>query len=166
LTAKLPDYMVPSVFVFLDKMPVIGIGKIDRNALPAPANSRPALDKPYVPPRTLLEEELSRIWAEVLSLDQVGIHDNFFDLGGHSLAATRVVSQVIKNFQLELPLQSLFQSPTIAETAAVITEHQGNHLGKEQLERMMGELESLSDEEAQHLLAEEITSTTKGERHE
>ena len=166
LTVKLPDYMVPSVFVFLDKMPVIGIGKIDRNALPAPANSRPVLDEPYVPPRIPLEVELSRIWAEVLSLDRVGIHDNFFDLGGHSLAATRVVSQVIKNFQLGLPLQSLFQTPTIAEMAAVITESQGKQLGKEELERMLGDLESLSDEEAKRLLAEETTSTSDRERHE
>jgi len=166
LATKLPGYMIPSAFVFLTELPVIGIGKVDRNALPAPASSRPALDEPYVPPGTPLEEELLRIWAEVLSLDQVGIHDNFFDLGGHSLAATRVVSQVIKKFQLELPLQSLFRSPTIAEMAAVIMEHQGKRLGEKDLDRMLGELESLSDEEVQRLLADETTSTAKGERNE
>jgi acyl carrier protein len=85
----------------------------------------------------------------VLSLDRVGVNDNFFDLGGHSLAATRVGSQVIKQFQLVLPLLSLFQSPTVAEMATVVTEHQGNPLGKEELERLLSELESMSDDEAQ-----------------
>ena len=79
----------------------------------------------------------------------VGIHDNFFDLGGHSLAATRVVSQVIQRFQLELPIQSLFQSPTVAEMTAVIMEHQAKKLGEKDLERILAELESMSDEEAQ-----------------
>jgi acyl carrier protein len=91
----------------------------------------------------------------VLSLDLVGVNDNFFDLGGHSLAATRVVSQVIKQFQLELPLQSLFQSPTIAEMAAIITEHQGKLLGEEELERLLSELELMSEEEARQLVAKE-----------
>jgi acyl carrier protein len=89
----------------------------------------------------------------VLSLDQVGTHDNFFDLGGHSLAATMVISQVIKHFQLELPLTSLFQSPTVAEMAAIITEHQGKQLAEAELEHMLGELESMSDDEAQQLVA-------------
>jgi uncharacterized coiled-coil protein SlyX len=80
----------------------------------------------------------------------------FFELGGHSLAATRVVSQVIKKFQLELPLKSLFQSPTIAEMAAVITEHQGKALAEEELKRVLAELELMSDEEAQRLVAKEL----------
>jgi hypothetical protein len=83
----------------------------------------------------------------------VGIYDNFFELGGHSLAATRVVSQVLKTFQLELPLQSLFQSPTVAEMALVITEHEGKKLDGNELNRILTELESLSDEEAQRLVA-------------
>ena len=155
LSENLPDYMIPSTLVTMEKLPVTGIGKVDRGALPKPGNSRPNLGSVYVAPRTSLEELLAKIWAEVLSLDRIGVHDNFFDLGGHSLAATRVVSQVIKNFQLELPLQSLFQSPTVAEMAAVIMEHQGKRLGEEELEHMLGELESLSDEEAQQLVAKE-----------
>jgi acyl carrier protein len=67
---------------------------------------------------------LTQIWAEVLSFDQVGINDNFFDLGGHSLAATQIISRVVKRFRLELPIQSLFQAPTVAEMAAVITQSQ------------------------------------------
>ena len=123
LRDKLPDFMVPSVFVVLDAMPVTSHGKLDRNTLPLPPRSRPALDTALILPRTSVEKELAQIWADVLSLDEVGIHDNFFDLGGHSLSATRVVSQVIKHFQLEIPPKALFQSPTVAEMAAVITEH-------------------------------------------
>ena len=78
-------------------------------------------------------------------MDRVGIHDNFFDLGGHSLTATRVVSQVIKQFQVEVPLQLLFQSPTVAEMAAVIMEHQAKKLGEKDIERILAELESMSD---------------------
>jgi amino acid adenylation domain-containing protein len=110
LAAKLPEYMIPSAFVVLNAMPVTPSGKLDRRALPDPGSSRPEMDTPYVSPRRPIEEELAQIWAEVLFLDRVGIHDNFLELGGHSLAAARVVSRVIKAFQVNLPLQSLFQS--------------------------------------------------------
>jgi amino acid adenylation domain-containing protein len=166
LNEQLPEYMVPSAFVTLEKFPLTSTGKVDRRALPDPGKERPKLETPFVEPRTMIERELVSIWAEILSLREIGIHDNFFDLGGHSLAATRVVSKVIKKFQLELPLQSLFLSPTIAEMTAVITEHQGKQLGDEEMERMLGELESLSDEEAQRLLGKGTTARSNGERHE
>jgi acyl carrier protein len=97
---------------------------------------------------------IAGIWSEVLSLDQVGVNDNFFDLGGHSLTATRVVSRVIKEFLIDVPLQFLFQSPTVAEMATVITENQAKVLRDGKLERIVAELESMSDEGAQRLLAE------------
>ena len=153
LVQTLPVYMVPSAFVFLDILPLLPNGKVNRRALPVPENSRPALGTLYVAPKAPVEEDLAKIWAEILSLDKVGIHDNFFDLGGHSLAAARVVSQVIKQFQLEVPLQFLFQSPTVAEMAAVITEHQGKKLGEKEIDSIVTELESLTDEEAQRLLS-------------
>jgi acyl carrier protein len=163
LKARLPDYMIPSAFVLLRALPLTPNGKVDRLALPAPESKRPEVDTPFAAPRTLIEEELAGIWAAVLSLDRVGIRDNFFDLGGHSLAATRVISQVIRKFQLELPLQCLFQSPTIAAMAALITEHQGKQLGGEELDCVLTELESLSNEEAKRLLADQSASVhTKG----
>jgi len=161
LKVKLPDYMIPSVFIKLEALPLMPNGKVDRRALPYPGTSRPKLDTPYVSARTSVEEQLAQIWARVLSLDEVGIHDNFFDLGGHSLAATRVVSQVMKQFQLEIPLQSLFQAPTIAEMANVITEHQGKKLGERELDHILAELETLSEEEAQRLLDDQ-TRTEHG----
>ncbi|MGH7825285.1 MAG: phosphopantetheine-binding protein [Candidatus Binatia bacterium] len=148
---RLPDYMIPSAFVMLDKMPLTAGGKIDRQSLPDPGNSRPCPDTPYAPPTTPVEEELANIWAEILSLDQVGIHDDFFELGGHSLTATRVISRVIKTFQLDVPLQALFQAPTVAAMAAVITEHQAQKLGEQDLDRILADLEALPEEEARRL---------------
>jgi amino acid adenylation domain-containing protein len=154
LGEKLPEYMIPSKFIFLETLPVAASGKIDRLALPDPGTSRPELDIPFVAPRTPVETELAQIWAKVLSVEQVGIHDRFFDLGGHSLNATQVVSQVIKRFQTEVPLQSLFESPTVAEMAAVITEHQSRKIAKSELERILVELESISEEKASQILAD------------
>jgi amino acid adenylation domain-containing protein len=153
LKEKLADYMIPA-FVRLDALPLTPSGKVDRKALPVWNNSRPVLDTPYLAPRILLEEQLAKIWAEVLDIDQVGIHDNFFDLGGHSLAVTRVITRVIKTFQLDLPIKALFESPTVADMAAIIAQNQRNNAAPEDLDRMLSELESLSDEQAQKLLGQ------------
>ena len=108
-----------------------------------------------------MERELAAIWREVLALDDIGIHDNFFDLGGHSLAATRVISQVLKRFQLEIPLRSLLESPTVAQMAQVIVAYQEKQIGNEELERVLAELEAITEEEAQKLLAEKQASGEK-----
>jgi len=91
-------------------------------------------------------------WEEVLDVHPIGVNDDFFDLGGHSLSATRVVSRVFAQYQLEIPLQSLFQSPTIAEMAAVITEHHGKKLDERQLASVLDELASMSDADAQQVV--------------
>jgi non-ribosomal peptide synthetase component F len=154
LQEALPEYMIPSVFVFLDALPLMSTGKVDRRLLPDPGNSRPDLPVGYVPPRSTVQAILSRIWADVLSLDVVGIYDNFFDLGGHSLAATRIVSQVLKKFQLELPLHCLFAAPTVAEMAAVISEHQEQTSRRKDVDHLLTELTLLSDAEAERLLSD------------
>ena len=120
LKDKLPEYMVPAVFVLLDALPLMPNGKIDRRALPAPDRTRPELDKAFVAPRTPTEELLAEIWAQLLDIERVGIHDNFFDLGGHSLLATQVVSRVREAFQVEIPLRRLFEVPTVAGLAESI----------------------------------------------
>jgi acyl-coenzyme A synthetase/AMP-(fatty) acid ligase/acyl carrier protein len=124
LQHKLPDYMVPSAFVFLDSLPLTPNGKLDRKALPAPDHSRPELDDAFVAPRNPVEAILANIWAEVLKLEKVGIRDNFFNLGGHSLLATQVVSRMRNAFSIDVPLRQIFDAPTIAEMAAIITENQ------------------------------------------
>ena len=148
---KLPDYMVPARFIFLDGLPVSRNGKIDRKALPIPGRSRPELNTPLISHRTPLEKDLARIWCDVLELDQIGIHDNFIDLGGDSLAATRIISRVIANFQIEIPLRALFQSPTVAEMACVISQHEVNKLEQHDLTKILDELECLGEEEARRL---------------
>ncbi|MEQ8387017.1 MAG: amino acid adenylation domain-containing protein [Coleofasciculus sp. A1-SPW-01] len=116
LKTKLPDYMVPSVFVRLEALPLMPNGKIDRRALPKP-EIEDTLSTQFVPPRTVTEEELAQIWTSVLGIKQVGIHDNFFELGGHSLLATQVISRIRQAFNVELPLRALFEAPTVAELA-------------------------------------------------
>ena len=162
LKAKFPEFMVPSRFVFLDALPVIGTGKVDRKTLVNLDRSRPQLLNPYVAPHSVTEKILSSIWADVLDLDIVGIRDNFFDLGGHSLAAMRLVSRVINQFQLEIPLQSLFQSPTIADMAVVIAAHQGKPLDEQGLAAVLNELEELSEEDAKRLVNAQRQANSKG----
>jgi amino acid adenylation domain-containing protein len=122
LEERLPSYMVPSHFMVLNALPMAATGKVDRRALPMPDGQRLEGGEEFVPPRTPLEELVAGIWAEVLSIDRVGIHDNFWDLGGHSLLATKVLARVNEAFGVELPLQALFKSPTIAGFTAAIGE--------------------------------------------
>jgi len=129
LRKKLPEYMVPSAFVFLDALPLTPNGKVDRKVLPKPDQSRAHLKEPYAAPRTPIEELLKEVWAEVLRLEQVGIHDNFFELGGHSLLATQVVSRIRQALQVELPLRDLFANPTVAGIAERIEESRREEQG-------------------------------------
>jgi amino acid adenylation domain-containing protein len=116
LKERLPDYMVPTAFVILDQFPLTPNGKIDRRALPKPeeAASEPHV---YVAPRTTLEEAVASIWAQVLKIERVSVFDNFFELGGHSLLATQIVARLRDKLQVELPLASIFEAPTVAELA-------------------------------------------------
>jgi amino acid adenylation domain-containing protein len=155
LRARLPFYMVPSVFVTMTELPLTGTGKVNRRALPDPGRSRPNLATPLVQPTTEVEGKLAAIWTNVLSLDQVGIHDNFFDLGGHSLAASRVISHAIQAFQLELPIEALFAAPTVAEMATIITQNQTKQASDTDLAQMLREVEAMTEEEAQRQLANE-----------
>jgi len=113
----LPDYMVPSLVIELQELPLTPNGKLDRKALPDPEGAVSVADQPFVAPRTETEETLAGIWAEVLGLDPIGVHDDFFALGGHSLLATQVVSRVAREMDAELPLRTLFEAPTVAELA-------------------------------------------------
>jgi amino acid adenylation domain-containing protein len=117
LAEKLPDYMTPTDFVFLAEMPLTSSGKIDRRSLPSPDRSGPEGQKNYVGPRNQVEDLLAGIWANVLGVEKVGVLDNFFDLGGHSLLGTQVMSRIREAFQTELPLRSLFENPSVAGLA-------------------------------------------------
>ncbi|MCF4969718.1 amino acid adenylation domain-containing protein [Nostoc sp. CMAA1605] len=121
LQTKLPDYMVPSAFIAIAQIPLTPNGKVDRRALPIPDQSRPELEKAFVAPRNAVEIELGRIWSEVLGIESVGINDNFFDLGGNSLLAVKLFTQVEKKFGQKLPLATLLQSPTIEQLASILS---------------------------------------------
>ena len=153
LRNQLPDYMIPLRFSFLTSLPVSN-GKLDRKALPHLQKSRPEMNCPYQAPRSEIELTLSSIWSEVLGIDKVGIHDNFFALGGHSLAASRVVARIVEHVRLDLPLRALFDSPTVADMATVISTYQEKRLDEDGLSRLLEELENMSDEKARRLLAE------------
>ncbi|HKG81501.1 MAG TPA: amino acid adenylation domain-containing protein, partial [Pyrinomonadaceae bacterium] len=118
LREKLPEYMVPSAFVFLAELPLTPNGKVDRKALPAPEIDFSSID--YRAPRTPVEEILCGIWAEVLGVKGVGVDANFFEVGGHSLKATQVISRIRESFQVELPLRTIFEAPTIELLAASV----------------------------------------------
>jgi amino acid adenylation domain-containing protein len=115
---SLPDYMVPSAFVFLDQLPLTANGKLDRRALPAPEHQ----SKRFIEPQTPLQRELAVIWQDVLGLERVGLEDNFFELGGHSLLAVRIFSKIETMFGKRLPLATLFQAPTIEALATALQE--------------------------------------------
>ena len=119
---RLPDYMVPSAFVALERLPLSSSGKVDRRALPEPDWSRPELEAEYVAPRTDSEEALAEIVRELLGIDRVGIYDSFFDLGGHSLLATQFLARIRELFEVEVPLRAVFERPTVASLAVTVEE--------------------------------------------
>jgi amino acid adenylation domain-containing protein/non-ribosomal peptide synthase protein (TIGR01720 family) len=116
LKQRVPDYMIPRAFVVLDEFPLTSNGKIDRKALPAPDGARPDLDHEFAPPSSVVEQELARIWQQVLGLDKVGIYDNFFELGGDSILMIQIISRA-RQAGLTLTLRQFFQHQTIAELA-------------------------------------------------
>jgi amino acid adenylation domain-containing protein len=128
LKKQLPDYMVPTAIVVLPKLPLTSNGKIDRQALPAPEQSS-SERKAYLAPQTPTEQLVAGIWAEVLHRDDIGAQDNFFEIGGHSLLATQVISRIRRSFNIDLPLRTLFESPTIVEFAERIDHARRENLG-------------------------------------
>ena len=127
LSDRLPAYMVPTAFVALDAFPQTPNGKVDRAALPAPPHTRPHLANEWVAPRTATEEALASIWSGVLGIGGVGVEDDFFELGGHSLLATQVIARAREAFATDVPLQAIFEAPTIAGLAAVIESRTDRH---------------------------------------
>jgi acyl carrier protein len=163
LQETLPEYMIPAEIVFLEKLPLMSTGKINRRALPEPGRRG---HEPAVPVarRTAIEEKVAEIWRDVLSLKVVEIHDNFFDLGGHSLAASLVISRVIQTFQLDLPVKSLFDAPTVEAMAAIIAEHQAKPANESHLAQMLRDVEAMTEEEVQKQLGAEKPGSSSTNR--
>ncbi|HEY2491658.1 MAG TPA: amino acid adenylation domain-containing protein [Paenibacillus sp.] len=116
----LPEYMIPSYWIFLDQLPLTANGKVHRQALPEPEKNI-MYEGTYIEPRNDIEKRLADIWSEILKVHTVGVYDHFFELGGHSLNALRLVNEIKKQFQMELPLADVFQNPVLAEMAVRIS---------------------------------------------
>ena len=164
LQRRLPEYMIPAIFVPLDALPLTPSGKLDRKALPTVDGTRPTLEESYVAPRTPVEEVLARIWAEVLGLDRVGMDDNFFDLGGHSLQANLLLSRVRDAFQVSLPLQTMFESTTVAVLAELLVEHESQPGRTEKIARLIQRIKGSSREELQQTLEQRRQQAARADR--
>jgi 2-polyprenyl-3-methyl-5-hydroxy-6-metoxy-1,4-benzoquinol methylase/acyl carrier protein len=156
LNEQLPEYMVPSVFVLLDELPLTPNGKVDRRALPPPERIRQTTEETITKAGSAVEQVLADVWAEVLDLDHVNIQDNFFELGGHSLLAMMVISRVREVLQVELPLRSMFEAPTVAGFAELVLLDLDERAGIERRAQILVELSELSENEVQSILAEKV----------
>jgi acyl carrier protein len=143
LQTKLPDHMIPGVFVVLAAMPLTPNGKIDRAALPEPTAVAAPAEQPIVLPSTPTEQVIATIWQEVLARKEIGLHDPFLDLGGHSLQATQVIDKVRKVFQVHFPLSRFFEQPTIAGLSALLQEYESAPGRTEKLARLQQRLNQL-----------------------
>lgn len=150
LKQTLPDYMIPTAFVSMERLPLMLNGKLDRNALPSP-HIEEQFAKHYVAPQTPFEKQLTEIWAQLLGIERLGIHDNFFDLGGHSLSATQVIVRIRTGLGIDISVAELFNAPTVFELAQVLMRQQTDLIDDE-LSALLSELEQLPDHEAERLL--------------
>jgi acyl carrier protein len=143
--------MVPAVFVWLGSLPLTVNGKVDRGALPVPEGERPRLGQRFVAPRTSAERVLAGLWSEVLGVSEIGVHDNFFTLGGDSLMAVRVVGRIREAFPADYTLPELFAAPSISGCAAAVERLLSDAAD---LDALVDEVAGLSDEEIAARLAE------------
>src|SRR5690349_19841968 len=143
LSIRLLEHMIPSAFVLLDEMPLTPNGKINRRALPAPETLRPALEQRYVAPRNDIEVALVDLWQEVLGINPIGVSDNFFDLGGHSLKATRLLSKVRGIFRTQLPLSLVFEATTIEALAHALVSHEPKPGQTAKIARVLQKIKSI-----------------------
>jgi amino acid adenylation domain-containing protein len=153
LRERVIEETIPNVFVRLKKMPLTVNGKINYAALPSPNGVRPKMAQSYVAPRTVSEEMLVGIFAEVLNLGRVGVLDNFFEMGGHSLLATQVIARLRVSFQVEVPLRQMFEQPTVAGLAAVVIKGQAAQADDAEIAKILAELDQLTEDEAESLMA-------------
>jgi amino acid adenylation domain-containing protein len=159
LGRRLPDPMVPAVFVVLESLPLSANGKIDRKSLSDAGWTRSGSGAERIPPRTRTEEAVAEIWKELLGVAEVGVEDSFFVLGGHSLLATQVLARIHQAFGVELPLRDLFQRPTVAGLADRIDALTEPPLEEGELTALLSEIDLISDDEARSRLGDLLSAT-------
>jgi acyl-CoA synthetase (AMP-forming)/AMP-acid ligase II/acyl carrier protein len=155
LADQLPDYMIPSVFMPMESFPLSPNGKVNRKVLPVPTQHRPELNQNYIPPQNPTQELLAEIWSEVLGIQRIGIDDNFFHLGGHSLKAIQLIGQIQKTYELDITIRHLFNYPTIGELTTVLGELAGSEEIINEISRTIQEISQLSPEQIQAMLAQQ-----------
>lgn len=163
LKEKLPDYMIPAGFIFVESLPLTPTGKVDRQALSLPDAVRRELTSSFVAPRTALEKVLAESWIEILGVEQVGTEDNFFELGGHSLLATQVVTRICHAFDVELPLRSLYEAPTVAALAAALLQVSAEPSRIEKTAELLLKLAQLSEDQVERMLADKRAASETGD---
>jgi amino acid adenylation domain-containing protein len=153
LAERLPEPMRPASFVILDALPLTPSGKLDRRALPAPSAKPAALQESFVLPNDAVEEVLVGIWSEVLKVERVGVHDDFFELGGDSLLSLRIVGRIRSTLQVEMPLRTLFDAPTVAGVAAALRQDAAKGAEMDRIAELILSLAHLTEDEVQAMLA-------------
>jgi surfactin family lipopeptide synthetase A len=153
LRELLPEYMLPTAFVTLRAFPLTPNGKINREALPAPTSSSVNLEESYVAPRTVLEEVIAAIWVETLGVKRVGVRDNFFEVGGHSLLAMQVISRIREEFHIELPVRSFFDGMTVERLAASVLEREPEQGRSEKIARTLKAVAEMSESELLEMIS-------------
>jgi acyl carrier protein len=160
LQEKLPSYMIPATFMVMRHLPLTASGKIDRRALPAPRRGRDELGNRFVAPRSALETVLAQLWSEVLQLDEIGVDDNFAELGGDSLLAAQIASRLNDVFSLSQPIKTLFETSTVAELAAFISAQERLPGDTERIAVAVLKVAEMSSEEVANALVD------TGQRHD
>ena len=152
LKNKLPEYMIPSSFIKLEKFPLTPSGKIDKKALPKPEDMKTKLKTEFVMPRTETEAKITNIVSNILKVEKVGIYDNFFELGGHSMLAMQVISRISQEFGVELSIRALFENPTVEGITKALTFEQFHSIDEDELEKLLDDIENMSDIEIEKQL--------------
>jgi acyl carrier protein len=158
LSARLPEYMTPAAFMTLESLPMSPNGKVDRRALPAPAAFRPEMEATYLAPRNEIETMLAAIWQDALRLDKVGVHDNFFDLGGHSLLMVQVHSKMREALKKDIAMVDLFQYPTVSALAGYLNRETPDQSFEQ---RSLEEIENLTESRRRRREARLVRSGTE-----
>lgn len=153
LQDRLPEYMIPSYFVEMIEFPLTSSGKTDRKELPSPTLSRMMISQQYIAPETYIEKEIAMIWAEFFDLDQIGIDDDFIDLGGHSLVAAQILVRIERTFEVKVSLKDMLtQGKNIRSLAAIVEELLLSDTDDDEMEQLLREMENMSEEEIAALI--------------
>jgi hypothetical protein len=150
MRTRLPDYMLPGSYVLLEQLPLTANGKVDKRALSAPEQSA-NFRQDYEPPQGFVEESIARIWCELLRIEKIGRHENFLEVGGHSLLVVQVVTRVGEELAVRLQIRDVFRAPTVAELAETIFSRQLEEFDLDDVRRISRELDQLSDDEIRKL---------------